>query len=75
MGEIRFVGTGETRGYPYLVCKKYSSVIVTHSVKKNSTQGKNIYGVFYYRLQHFRKRNKLGAPELYLIMVFPSGLN
>ena len=22
MGEIRFVGTVETRGYPYLVCKK-----------------------------------------------------
>ena len=22
MSEIRFVGTGETRGYPYLVCKK-----------------------------------------------------
>ena len=22
MGEIRFVGTCETRGYPYLVCKK-----------------------------------------------------
>ena len=22
MGEIRFVGTAETRGYPYLVCKK-----------------------------------------------------
>ena len=22
MGEIRFVGTGETRGHPYLVCKK-----------------------------------------------------
>ena len=22
MGEIRFIGTGETRGYPYLVCKK-----------------------------------------------------
>ena len=22
MGEIRFVGTGETGGYPYLVCKK-----------------------------------------------------
>ena len=22
MGEIRFVGTGKTRGYPYLVCKK-----------------------------------------------------
>ena len=25
MGEIRFVGTGETRGYPYLVCKKETS--------------------------------------------------
>ena len=25
MGEIRFVGTGETRGYPYLVCKKIMS--------------------------------------------------
>ena len=25
MGEIRFVGTGETRGYPYLVCKKFLS--------------------------------------------------
>ena len=25
MGEIRFVGTGETRGYPYLVCKKAKS--------------------------------------------------
>ena len=24
MGEIRFVGTGETRGYPYLVCKNIS---------------------------------------------------
>ena len=22
MGEIRFVGTGKTQGYPYLVCKK-----------------------------------------------------
>ena len=25
MGEIRFVGTGETRGYPYLVCKNECS--------------------------------------------------
>ena len=25
MGEIRFVGTGETRGYSYLVCKNYLS--------------------------------------------------
>ena len=23
MGEIRFVGTGEIHGYPYLVCKKH----------------------------------------------------
>ena len=27
MGEIRFVGTGETRGYPYLVCKKMESAV------------------------------------------------
>ena len=27
MGEIRFVGTGETRRYPYLVCKKKQVVI------------------------------------------------
>ena len=25
MGEIRFVGPGKTRGYPYLVCKKQFS--------------------------------------------------
>ena len=30
MGEIRFVGTGETCGYPYLVCKK---IIVLPAVK------------------------------------------
>ena len=29
MGEIRFVGTGETRGYPYLVCKRKVSQILT----------------------------------------------
>ena len=28
MGEIRFVGTGETRGYPYLVCKKYRYIFI-----------------------------------------------
>ena len=28
MGEIRFVGTGETRGYPYPVCKKFHSQIL-----------------------------------------------
>ena len=28
MGEIRFVGTGETCGYPYLVCKKMISAYI-----------------------------------------------
>ena len=31
MGEIRFVGTGETRGYPYLVCKKEFALIAESS--------------------------------------------
>ena len=33
MGEIRFVGTGETRGYPYLVCKKYKDLPQHFDVK------------------------------------------
>ena len=28
MGEIRFVGSGETRGYPYPVCKKIGSTYI-----------------------------------------------
>ena len=32
MGEIRFVGTGETRGYPYLVCKKKFYQTIRQSV-------------------------------------------
>ena len=28
MGEIRFVGIGETRRYPYLVCKKIIFYII-----------------------------------------------
>ena len=32
MGEIRFVGTGETRGYPYPVCKKK----IYYNVKSDS---------------------------------------
>ena len=35
MGEIRFVGTRETRGYPYLVCKKK----VSHGVLAVGTGG------------------------------------
>ena len=32
MGEIRFVGTGESRGYPFLVCKKeFSSTAKTRA--------------------------------------------
>ena len=30
MGEIRFVGTGETHPYPYLVCKKNDSATKFH---------------------------------------------
>ena len=30
MGEIRFVGTSETRGHPYLVCKKEKSITGDH---------------------------------------------
>ena len=33
MGEIRFVGTGETRGYPYPVCKKTSDTNVFSTMK------------------------------------------
>ena len=49
MGEIRFVGTGETRGYPYLVCKKTFSML--NSVKHenlNTHKDKNIkkFGIF-----------------------------
>ena len=39
MGEIRFVGTGETRGYPYLVCKK-KHVVTLH--KKHLMRGHSI---------------------------------
>ena len=36
MGEIRFVGTGETHGYPYLVCKKTEVEIQsTHVISKS----------------------------------------
>ena len=30
MGEIRFVGTGESRGYPYLVCKNSLILVCPH---------------------------------------------
>lgn len=55
--------------------KKFISFEIPRSVKENITQEKTVKGVFYHRLRHFRKRNKLGVPELYLIMAFRSGLN
>ena len=33
MGEIRFVGTGETRGYPYPVCKKEFSCVPDKDIR------------------------------------------
>ena len=38
MGEIRFVGTGETRGYPYLVCKKFPSMLPLYEHKQNTIE-------------------------------------
>ena len=40
MGEIRIVGPGKTRGYPYPVCKKEFSR--TAKNKTNCLTGKNI---------------------------------
>ena len=34
MGEIKFVGTGETHGYPYLVCKKSYSDALTNIMRR-----------------------------------------
>ena len=43
MGEIRFVRTGETSGYPYMVCKKTFSMLssVEHEIL-NAHKYKNI---------------------------------
>ena len=38
MGEIRFVGTGETRGYPYLVCKKVFSQPISACEQTHKTE-------------------------------------
>ena len=54
MGEIRFVGTGETRGYPYLVCKKkYSERL---SLKSSNTEKNGTYlsiDFIYFVLKHY----------------------
>ena len=34
MGEIRYVGTGETRGYPYPVCKKKEPMVCYFQMKR-----------------------------------------
>ena len=36
MGEIRFVGTGENRGYPYLVCKKIHVIMLSVSIRSST---------------------------------------
>ena len=41
MGEIRFVGTGETSGYPYLVYKKFQVVFIILAVQ-NMFFGKQV---------------------------------
>ena len=45
MGEIRFVGIGETRGYPYLVCKKFiflhKNIFCDPSLEPSSPDGSN----------------------------------
>ena len=45
MGEIRFVGTGETRGYPYLVCKKklYLTISIASSIMIPCDAYRNVY--------------------------------
>ena len=45
MGEIRFVGTGETRGYPSLVCKKrhYKSCISAILLQNMDCTGPGLY--------------------------------
>ena len=58
MGEIRFVGTGETRGYPYLVCKKsiYSSEITS------DFQISLVYFIYikgFYLLRHSQKSRSI----------------
>ena len=50
MGEIRFVGTGETPGYPYLACKK--NLFMINSCNANilvlSVENKNLIKVTNY---------------------------
>ena len=38
MGEIRFVGTGETRGYPYPVCKNVFYRTLMYALLSNKSR-------------------------------------
>ena len=64
MGEIRFVGTGETRGYPYLVCKKTLSgkfaQLIQHclALKKNVQNISLVSLICAYVIVHFKRRNR-----------------
>ena len=45
MGEIRFVGTGETRGYPYPVCKKTLFLEKRQGAFIRAEEGRGVRGV------------------------------
>ena len=47
MGETRFAGTGETRGYPYLVCKKIFSSTAKNRINSVSSVRKNYHSIKY----------------------------
>ena len=63
MGEIRFVGTGETNGYPYLVCKKVFSNIKDSSL--------DTLQIFYLHVSSLISNYRY----MYLQMIFPFGTN
>ena len=46
MGEIRIVGPGKTRGYPYPVCKKH--VYLTYSLISKNISSMNTFPSFLY---------------------------
>ena len=56
MGEIRFVGTGETRGYPYLVCKKcFTCIQLSMSVRIYRALGFPSFGVKVFQFSYLSK--------------------
>ena len=66
MGEIRFVGTGETRGYPYPVCKK--NRIYHRATEKSQPEGKRMMPEARFTLT--RRLKFLGLPRTPMIDYF-----